>query len=269
MKLVVALISCVLALAGPCRSLSAYAADTPAGVNDRTTAARLVAEMLDGKHPIEQVNENGMILYRSGQPWVIPMLEPVLQIQEPANMIGHEDVIYGPRSLVAAAVITRILMNSSVFSQDVHTWAAHQVAVGDRENIRQWWNENKAHFATEDYGAVRPLKTTSQTIPAPPQKPTKPVQSSVPTSPSKAALPVASAASHLPPTVQASTGSGTPVVHQAASASPKNSQPTHSAAAAQSEPVNLPWEFVAAGVLIVTGIIALAVYYNKRYHRET
>jgi hypothetical protein len=147
-------------------------------LGDRQTAAVLVNALLAPSGPGAETQLAVEILCDTTQPWLIPMLEPALMLDEPVKRfygsvlwatsshqsIDNADVGEGPlpQSAAAATCVQAILMKSGAFSEEVRQSALRRNMQPDfretRRSIRQWWQQNKPHFEKQDYTAVTPLQ---------------------------------------------------------------------------------------------------------------
>jgi hypothetical protein len=101
----------------------------------------------------------------SGNPEVIPMLINDLNKHESPAMIRFGDTqIMMPLSMAAASTIKAIILESSVFPQNVKEWAKGlpEVSAGLREEVSAWWETNKAATERGDYQSVVPVKGKPQ-----------------------------------------------------------------------------------------------------------
>jgi hypothetical protein len=142
------------------------------------------------------------------QPWVIPMFEQALMRDE--EVAGWTmDKGQMPRSALAAGVICAIVRESPAFPDDVRQWAKYRFADPlpvIRQQVRDWWAQNKEHFAKQDYAAVQPLQPTG-TAPTPPSPAAKAESAPIPvpaTEPQPAAKPAPLPAAPAPPEPSAS-----------------------------------------------------------------
>ncbi len=95
----------------------------------------------------------------SGSPIVIEYLMPHVFKLEAYSQTLVGDVVHVPFSFIATSQVFEILSESPAFSDEVRNWAK-STEVPDRLSVRaelrRWWNENKVHFAKDDYKAVKP-----------------------------------------------------------------------------------------------------------------
>jgi hypothetical protein len=131
-----------------------------------------------------QSSKTADILRCATQPWVIPLLEQELFINESAKAVQHEDILISPKSVAASGVIMSILSRSTTFSGKVRDSVAKLPWYDEgksRDIIRKWYEQNKEAFARKDYAAVKPLQpvppeSTPTSIPKPasatPKQPT-------------------------------------------------------------------------------------------------
>ncbi len=133
-------------------------------LGDRETAEKLVAQAQSTDVSLGVSYRALEVFEGTTQPWVVPMLEPVLMRNEPItrDIYTYEDIERPPRSLMAAICIQKIMEKSPVFSQDMRGWAHGMAELLPHEKMRnvtrQWWLQNKEAFARKDYATVKPLQ---------------------------------------------------------------------------------------------------------------
>jgi hypothetical protein len=145
-------------------------------LGDVETAEKVVSEYLAEDASWQQRSDTGAVLREIAQPWVISMLEPALLRDEQITqyVFTSEDAEPPPRSWEAAQFIQGIVIKSPAFSQEVRDWAKSIPmfpAKVSRDDVRQWWLQNKEHLVKGDYAAVTPLKPVSFIAPRPPPPP--------------------------------------------------------------------------------------------------
>ena len=165
--------------------------DDPANVVQQDIARRYLIELgdLDTAEKVvgalsstwEESHRAEGVLRGVTQPWVIPMLIPVLMHDEiiENQYPGSSDRL--PQSASAAICILVIAQRSPDFSEEVRAsakkaeWAPNIETY--RTLARHWWEQNKQHFEKEDYAAVRPIQTAALANPQTPV-PSEPVAQS-------------------------------------------------------------------------------------------
>ena len=122
-------------------------------------------------------------------------------------------MVGGPASVEAALWVAGIVKNSQVFSNEAREWAGAMYeamgyrdvpdypktrnAVHFRQIMREWWLENRAHFAAKDYAAVKPgAKLASASMEPKPSVPADAIQQ--PKASAEPPLPTAPAAEPAP-----------------------------------------------------------------------
>jgi len=234
-------------------------------LGDIQTIQQLSSDFLTNSSSEDKWTGACRILKDSHDAAAIPALALALEASGQID-VANPTIPLSAKGLYAADAIFEIARRAPQFTDAFRAIAQTVTYENGRvatKAMQDWWQQNKEHFVKKDYSAVGPLPDPSKLAPTLPQKTVDHPQATASSSPRKPATPTVSTVSqYLPPTVTASSGSAAQVSPQPVSSI--ISQPEPPVAAAQSEPVNLPWEFVAAGVLIVAGIVALAVLFNKR-----
>lgn len=120
------------------------------------------------------------------QPLVVPLLAEVVMIDEPYA----SDPYFGrlPRSFDAVFLIRDIVKECMEFNPEVRSWQgfygySHEQSKEDLKKhgitcrasecswlhsrclMRVWWQQNKEHFAKQDYAAVTPLPPVTNAVP--------------------------------------------------------------------------------------------------------
>ncbi|MEQ1853941.1 MAG: hypothetical protein ABMA01_20410 [Chthoniobacteraceae bacterium] len=119
-------------------------------LGDREATRHCVQKMVKDKFPA---------LGYSGSPIVIEYLMPHVFKLEAYSRTWVSDVVHVPFSFIATSDVFKILAESSAFSDEVRNWAKSTKvsdSLSERAELRRWWNENKVHFAKDDYKAVKP-----------------------------------------------------------------------------------------------------------------
>lgn len=92
----------------------------------------------------------------SGDPLIIEILASELYSED----LGRWDhSMRWPMAVSTGDLILAIITRSSAFSAEVTDWARTRYNLLNPQFVvvmRRWWEENKRHFATRDYQAVRP-----------------------------------------------------------------------------------------------------------------
>jgi hypothetical protein len=163
-------------------------------LGDRETAENVVAECINETPRGRQSQDASAVLAFVRQAWVIPMLEPALLRDEVIEKrVWTMDSGPVPVSVDAAACIVQILNRCPVFSDEVRQWAQKMKWELDvrvlRQTMRDWWEQNKEHFAKGDYAAVQPLQPVSPAPPTPPPAPAVKAEAAPAATPQPAAKP--------------------------------------------------------------------------------
>jgi hypothetical protein len=111
------------------------------------------------RHEVQQmVKDKFPSLGASGSPIVIEYLMSHVFKLEAYSEIWTDDVVSAPFSFIATYVVFEILAESPAFTDEVRNWAKRakvSAPSNTRAELRRWWNENKFHFAKDDYKAVK------------------------------------------------------------------------------------------------------------------
>ena len=94
----------------------------------------------------------------SGDPLIIEMVASDIYSEDLGNLTGGHQLRY-PIAVSTGDLILAIITRSSAFSAEVSDWARTRYNLLNPQFVvvmRRWWEDNKKHFATRDYQAVRP-----------------------------------------------------------------------------------------------------------------
>ncbi len=107
------------------------------------------------------------LLLGSYSPWVIPLVVEHMDTHEDISVLRRHPAAPGAvhwgLSGNTAKVIRGLLINSNEFPPETRMWAeglpsGNQEALKDlRDTLMVWWEENEAHFESEEYHLVRPV----------------------------------------------------------------------------------------------------------------
>jgi hypothetical protein len=180
-------------------------------LGDHQTAELVVAQFMAEEPPGREMQAASRVLESVRRPEVVPMLIPALFRDEPIDEPGgsiHQHP--WPRSAYATLCLQRIAARCPAFSSEMRDWAKNLERwpnyLAMREKLRQWWAQNKEHFAKGDYAAVQPLQPAG-TAPTPPSPAAKAESAPIPvpaTEPQPAAKPAPLPAAPAPPEPSAS-----------------------------------------------------------------
>lgn len=178
-------------------------------------------------------------LKRSSNVAVIPTVANLLARDEPAKMVTYESEFFDfPPSVIAAEIMRRVLLNSPSVGDAVKQWArgySFQEAARLQTDFRQWWEQNREHFAAQDYAAVKPLQTGTN---------------------------VTSVARSPQPVTPSITSSGVPMP---SSVSPKVSAPADSTRQEATASLDLPhWYWLVVGLTVVATAAGIVLMRKAR-----
>lgn len=141
-------------------------------LGDRETANQLVVTVRCGPGANAEYDSARLTLGTCSQPWLIPLVVDILFADEKPEIyfVGDADVGTMPKSTAAAYIVYGVLSHSTEFPAETRERANLWLHLTDREAvyrqiIRTWWQENKEHFAKQDYAAVSPLQPVTRTMP--------------------------------------------------------------------------------------------------------
>ena len=135
-------------------------------LGDEETIKQLVLNMASDDPFV--VRRSAAALGISGQLSVIPHLVEYLYLDEPAGLAREfpntNEFIVPPLSVDAAGLMFGILKRSPLVSEETRQWAENlrtpgigHTAETRRQQMRDWWPENKQYFEAKEYDKIHPL----------------------------------------------------------------------------------------------------------------
>ena len=141
-------------------------------IGDEETLLEVVAIMSTTTNGMEVSRAGSMLVGFAGLA-AIPYLAEFLYIEESASnwRILNNEFMRPPLSIDATRRIRSILMRSQLVSEETKQWADNTYQPGKdfdaeayRQQMRDWWPENKKHFETKEYDKFRPLGAGSPSV---------------------------------------------------------------------------------------------------------